>query len=389
MRLKNRNLAVIIFCSFVLTGCASLPIQTATTYFKELYKRIPYTTEGRYRVINIFYATNRNIKNTGDLTPSFGNELSSQTTCGRMDVKIDPRIKIEKMLPGRLKRRGVVGVQEVQKLESDIFMKQLNEAVQASPHNSLLVVIFGYKDNFEATAIKASYFAYLLDVNTPILLYDWPGDQPVTPWGYEKAQKLARESGPYLGELLTKIIRQMAPKKLWIKASSLGCQVVCDAFDRMCTYPDLADPDTEIDHVILAAPDVGQKEFDTRFKDELLALSKSLTVYVSSNDDALLMSGLINQEHKLGRQKVSENDQLDETKDILYLKSLAPDRITLIDVTPINRSSYKHGYYLESPEFYNDFYLRIFDKKPNVNRCLYLVKFKKDTDYWIMQNSNK
>jgi hypothetical protein len=55
-------------------------------------------------------------------------------------------------------------------------------------------------------------------------------------------------------------------------------------------------------------------------------------------------------------------------------------------VTPINRSSFKHGYYLESPDFYDDFYLRVFDKEPNVNRRLYLLKYKNNVDYWVMQS---
>ena len=70
-----------------------------------------------------------------------------------------------------------------------------------------------------------------------------------------------------------------------------------------------------------------------------------------------------------------------------YLKSLDPEKITVIDVTPINNASFKHGYYLESPEFFDDCYMRIFDKEPNTNRRLYLLKAKDDTDYWVLQGS--
>ena len=66
---------------------------------------------------------------------------------------------------------------------------------------------------------------------------------------------------------------------------------------------------------------------------------------------------------------------------------MEPDRFTVIDVTPVNNSSFKHGYYLECAEFYDDFYMRILDAKPNVNRCLYLLKSKDGADYWVMQGS--
>lgn len=378
-----------VFCSSLLTGCASFPIQTSSGYFKDIYKRIRYTVEGRYRVIDIFYATSRKPDDKRSSSVYFTNDIAKGITTGSLNIKIDPRLKIEKMLPYRLKRKGMIGIQNIDKTDESAFIKQLSDAVNASVHKSLLIVVFGYKDDFESTAIKAAYFAYLLDINTPVLLFDWPGDQGVSPGGYEKARMLATDSGPYLGKLLTKIIREVKPGKLWLDASSLGCQVVCDAFEDMYKYDDISDKDLEIDHVILAAPDVGQEEFDNKFKEQLSSMTKKLTAYVSSDDQALLVSGMITQEARLGRQRVriKEPGQLDEMKKLLYLKSMDPDKVTVIDVTPINQASFKHGYYLESPEFFDDFYQRVFDKQPNVNRRLYLLKVKDDTDYWVLQGS--
>lgn len=392
MKTKDRisffKLAILFSGVFLfLTGCASFPIQQASNYTKNLYRRIPYTVEGNYRVMNIFYATSRQPENNAGDFASFNNELAKGITCGSLAVKIDPDIKIGKMLPKRLERKGLIGIQDVRTAKEDTFIKELSDAVKTSPHNSLLVIVFGYKDDFEATAIKAAYFTYLLDVNTPVLLFDWPGDQLTPLVGYKKAQSYATTSGAYLGDLMSEIIRKVRPGKLWIKASSLGCQVVCDAFDRMYKYDDLADKETEITHVIFAAPDVGEGEFNEQFKNEIASLSEKLTTYVSSDDEALLLSSLINDEKRLGRQKKEIHEQLEEAKGVLYLKSLDPDRISLVDVTPINNSSYKHGYYLESPEFYNDLYMRLFGEKPTANRCLYLLKVSDGTDYWILRNS--
>ncbi len=379
-----RKFAAALACCFsFLAGCAYLPIQPSST--TNLYRRIPYTVDGRYRVIDIFYATSREVKAAKDSSLSFKRNIAEDVTCGNLAIKIDPDIKVGKILPGRMKKKGLIGIQDVQKTQEDIFIRQLSDAVGNSPRKSLLVVVFGYKDDFEATAIKAAYFSYLLDVNTPILLFDWPGDQSVNIWGYQKARSYATASGPYLGELLARIIREVKPEKLWVKSSSLGCEVLCGAFDYLYKYDEFSDPEAEIDQVILAAPDVGEDQFDTQFKNEIAAFSKNLTVYVSSDDEALLISGLINREKMLGRQKAVVNEQLEELKDLLYLKSLDPDKISLVDVTPINNASYKHGYYLESPEFYNDFYMRLLDEGPQANRCLYLLKVKDNTDYWILR----
>lgn len=372
-------------CGVLVSGCSSVPLAGTSSAFKDLYRRIPYQVEGNYRVINMFYATDRTAAPAIDGLPQFGNSLAPETSYQELAVKIDPGITIGKMLPDQMQKHGVIGLRSATQLDDKAFIRKVSEAVEASPHRSLLIVVFGYMDGYEATAIKAAYFAYLLDVNTPVLLFDWPGDQAVSIGGYKKAQELAKASGPQLGELLTRIIREVKPAKLWVKGSSLGAQVICDAFEHMYRYDDLADKETEIAHVILAAPDVGRKEFDLHFKSEITALAEKVTVYVSSNDKALLLSGILNGEQRLGRQRLETPEQLDEAKDILYLKSLDPEKLTLIDVTPINKSSASHGYYLEDTEFFDDVYTRFFDKEPNTNRRLYLLKYTDNVDYWVLQ----
>ncbi len=381
---------IVISSAWLLTGCAVMPVRISPVYsLEDLYKRLNYKTDGHYRVVNIFYATSRKIDYRDGLAPVFKSELADKTAYGTLDMKIDPRIRIGKMLPDQLKKKGVLWLTKTERLDSDVFIKQLSEAVAVSPHKSLLGLVFGYKDGFEATAMKAAYFAYLLDVDTPVLLFDWPGDKSFGIAGYKQAEAEAIASGPYLAEVLAKVIREVKPEKLWVQASSLGCQVVCDAFEEMYKSPDLADKETEVDHVIFAAPDVGRDEFVAKFKDHLTALSKKMTTYVASDDDALLLSGIINNGPRLGRPKirVQEPEQFQEAKEMLYLKSLEPERFTLIDVTPVNHASFKHGYYLECPEFYDDFYMRIFDTQANMNRRLYLLKSKDGADYWVMQST--
>lgn len=385
--LSKSNIMFMALSLPLIAGCSVLPIkETSSTLENSIYRRIPYTVEGDYRVINIFYATDRKIKDPSSGLV-FGREMSDSLTTGSLSARIQPNVKIGKMLPERIKRQGAIGIQDISSSGEDIFINDLKTAVENSPHKSLLLIVYGFKDDFEMTATKAAYFAYLLDVNTPVLLFDWPGDQSVTPMGYRKALNFASLSGPELGKLLAKIIREVKPDKLWIQSTSMGCQVVCKAFDYMYNEKDLADADAEISHVVMAAPDVSDDEFDSTFKDEIASMADKLTAYVSSDDTALLFAQIIDAEKKLGRQnaKAKRNSQYEEAKDLLYIKSLSPDRISIVDVTDINKASYGHGYDLESPEYYDDFYMRIFDVPPHKNRRLYLVDTEGDSDYWIMR----
>ncbi|OGW74663.1 MAG: hypothetical protein A2Z72_01060 [Omnitrophica bacterium RBG_13_46_9] len=389
LKIPMRKITLLALSLLILAGCTNIPLRKAATYLeKKLYRRIDYKVDGKYRVITLFYATDRKSKErNGELY--FKPNISDTLTVGTLEARIDPGLKIGKMLPKRLKRKGMIGVQKVTKLTDESFMKSLSEAVKNSPHKSLLVIVYGFKDNFELTATKAAYFSYLLDVNTPVLLFDWPGDQSVTPMGYKEARRLANASGPFLGELLAKITREAKPEKLWVESSSLGCQVVCDAFEYMHKQSDLADKEPEITHVIMSAPDVSDDEFNEIFMTEIAALTDKFTTYVSSYDRALLMAEIIDWQKKAGLKKVNveEYEEFEEAKDLLYLKSLDPDRISIIDATQINNASYGHGYDLESPEFYDNVYMQLLNAPPEDNRRLYLVKEKDGVDYWIMRGN--
>lgn len=379
---------VVILATFFFAGCTAVPVKhAAVDHHEKLYRRLPYEADGKSRIIEIFYATDRKVKESkGEL--SFTSALADNLTVGTLKASIRPDLKIGRVVPKKLKKRGAVGVQGVKKMTDSDFIKSLREAVEKSPHKSLFVFVYGFKDNFEMTATKAAYFSYLLDVNTPVLLFDWPGDYWGAIRGYDRAWESATASGALLGDLLMKIVREVKPEKLWLQSSSLGCQVVCNAFERMYQNKDFADAGGEISHVIMAAPDVSRDEFKQKFKDEIVSLTDKLTVYVASNDKALFMARVIDGEKKLGLQKVrlEQDEPFSQVKDLLYLQSLVPEKVSVIDVTPVNRAGGGHTYYIETPMFYDDVYMRLFGAPEYCNRRLYLVNDKEGIDYWIMRD---
>jgi esterase/lipase superfamily enzyme len=384
---KGYLVLLLVFCVMVSVfsaGCASVS-KGDKQYMKDLYKRLPYRISENYRILEVLYATTREKVQNSDRKLPYSARLSDTVSLGKMDVKIDPSLRIGKMLPEKLKASGTLEVERVNTMREEEFMREIRSQVEASPEKSLLVIVFGYMDDFGSNAIKAGWFAYMLDVDTPVLLFDWPGDQPVSIGGYKKARRYAESSGDDLGKLLIQIEEEINPEKLWVKGSSLGCEVICDAFEYMYRNRGRYENEVDISQVILAAPDVGEDDFREKFGRHIAVLSRKMTIYVSADDDALLLSDLVTGEKKLGRQRVTPPPQTQEAKDLLLLKSRDPGRITVIDVTPINDSSFHHGYYLECPEFFDDFYARVHGQGSEVNRRLYLLKYKGEIDYWVMQ----
>ena len=60
------------------------------------------------------------------------------------------------------------------------------------------------------------------------------------------------------------------------------------------------------------------------------------------------------------------------------------DLIALVDVTPVNRTINFHNFYLESPEVYNDLYLRLVNPDTPRNRVLYPIRSRDGSIYWVL-----
>ena len=137
---------------------------------------------------------------------------------------------------------------------------------------------------------------------------------------------------------------------------------------------------------MLTAPDVGHEEFGSQFKDEIVALTRDLTVYVSSNDRALVMSRIINRAKRLGESTldVRNPDQLAEAGALAELVEPGSELVTLVDVTPVNRTRNFHNFSLETPEFFDDLFLRLVNDDPPRTRLLYQVRTPDDRVYYVL-----
>jgi esterase/lipase superfamily enzyme len=277
-------------------------------------------------------------------------------------------------------------------LPLDDCLARLRTAVQASPHKSVLVIVWGYRDWFRSASLKTAYSAYVLDMNTPVLLFDWPGNQGDGPTGYMAAKRVSDQSAPDLGRVLARVIRETGSEHVWLLGSSLGCQTICDAFAWLETQPDLFQGLPKIDHVVLSAPDVSAQCFDDKFSARIKALARHLTAYVSSNDRALLMSHWLNRGRRLGRlaetsappEARTDQYQFEEALELLDLQAKGLRDICVVDATPINRTRNLHHFFTDSPEFFDDLYRQLLQPENMVSRRFHVVRPGEGRSYWIL-----
>ena len=106
-------------------------------------------------------------------------------------------------------------------------------------------------------------------------------------------------------------------------------------------------------------------------------------MYVSSNDRALLVSRLVNRGRRRGESTLSP-DQLDEAIQVAKLTEAGSDLVNLVDVTPVNRTRNFHNFSLETPEFFDDLFLRLTNPDMPNSRPIYRVQTADGAVYSVL-----
>jgi hypothetical protein len=98
------------------------------------------------------------------------------------------------------------------------------------------------------------------------------------------------------------------------------------------------------------------------------------------------MSRILNREQRLGERSVDPKnpDQSDEAARALELVEPGSERVVVVDVTPINRTRNFHNFSLETPEFFDDLFLRLTNPAMVPSRLRYRVRNRNGTEYWVL-----
>lgn len=184
--------------------------------------------EGEYR---FFFITNRVLERAdGPLEEGFGTRREDELTFGYFDVRIEPALGLGMLInPTEWFQNEEIKLNAVRELDQRAFTEQLRAIVDASPQRSLLMVVHGFREAFPSALRKTTFIGHVLDINSPVLLFDWPGNQGSSPGGYRRARQVAAESAPDLARGLELAIQEIRPDRLWLIANSMGAQVAVDA----------------------------------------------------------------------------------------------------------------------------------------------------------------
>lgn len=347
------------------------------------FRRLAVSLQDENQAFRFFFATNRALQESttavAAVEDQFNNERQPALTYGFFDTTIEPHLGLGMIInPTDWFQNEEIKILETKVIAEQEVVSQLVQQVNTSPQRSLLISVNGFRELFPSALRKTAFLAHVLDIDTPHLVFDWPGNQGSTLRGYLQAQSIASESGSELAGLLQIILTEVQPERLWLLANSMGAQVVVHALKELVESNRWQDASSKIGHVVLTAPDVDVSLLDEQFRQNADQLTNHFTTYVSSNDRALLMSRLINRERRLGQSTLNPRDQgfdqSDEAAALYDLLSPEDQLMTLVDVTPINRTRNFHNFSLETPEFFDDLFLRLMHRNQVMSRSEFLVQ---------------
>jgi esterase/lipase superfamily enzyme len=335
-----------------------------------------------------FYATNRLVNDPhGPVDQRFSAERSPELEFGTFDTRIEPTLGLGMIVdPSDWFLNEEIQLLDVASRQREEFISALRAQVDATRERSLLLVVHGFREAFPSALRKTAFLGHVLDIDTPVVVFDWPGNQGSSLRGYRRARGVARNSGNELARMIRLIAQEIQPDRFWLVANSMGGQVVADAFHLLNDNSLFPERQIKIENVILTAPDVDHEEFNEKFKQEILALADNAAVYVSSNDRALLISRIINRGLRLGESTLDPGNpgQIEEAVGFSELIDPGSNRLTLVDVTPVNRTRNFHNFSLETPEFFDDLFLRLTGSDLPITRELYLIKTPNDAKYFVL-----
>ncbi len=174
------------------------------------------------------------------------------------------------------------------------FLQRLGDDLARTRSRDVLVFVHGYNSSFEEAAVRLAQLVADMGFDGTAVLFSWPSAGALS--GYVRDQQTARNAGYYLLRLLREQLPRVSPSRIHVIAHSMGSEVLSKALALV----ERADSLPRLGQVIFAAPDVDARVFAREILPTLRERSEGVTLYSSSEDDALRASRVLNGVWRLG-----------------------------------------------------------------------------------------
>ena len=219
-----------------------------------------------------------------------------------------------------------VVLQGVHVQSADEFYADLRSCVGRSAAKESFVFIHGYNVGFEDAARRTAQIAYDLKFDGAPIFYSWPSQQGLLAYTVDETN--VAWSVPHLKEFLLAIARRSGAKSVHLVAHSMGNRALTTALRELSL--ELKADCPRFHEVVLTAPDIDADVFRRDLAPAIVNVASRVTLYASSNDEALIASKAIHGYRRAG----------DSGENVVVISG-----VDTVDVSDIDTSFIGHCYY--------------------------------------------
>ncbi len=256
-------------------------------------------------------------------------------------------------------------VSSLKELKIEEFSNLLQKKLLDAEEKDILIFIHGFNNTFSDAVRRTAQLSYDLSFKGVPMTYSWPSQGNNEVLTYMKDEDSVQYTQPHLVKFLSHIIDTKGKgTNIHIIGHSMGTRAVTNALKEL-SY--IYQNKKVFKNIILAAPDIDSEVFKVNLLPYITKTTDIITLYASSDDNALKISKTLHMGDRLGQS------------DNIFIFS----GMNTIDATGIDTSSLGHSYFAEKKILVKDLKDIIEKSLPPENRNQTLIqKFKAKLIYW-------
>jgi esterase/lipase superfamily enzyme len=255
---------------------------------------------------------------------------------------------------------------DVEPEPAEAFYDGLKAKIAGSHNQEALVFVHGYNVTFEAAARRTAQLAYDLKFDGAAIFFSWPSQGGVLKYAVDETNVVW--AAPHLKDFLVAVARQSGAKSVHLIAHSMGNRALTSALAAVAA--EARDSAPMFREVVLTAPDIDADVFKRDIAPAIRRTAQRVTLYASSNDEALALSKKLHGYPRAG----------DSGAELIVV-----DGLDTIDVSNVDTSLLGHSYYGSNDTVLADLFYVLTEPRPaRDRRWLEAVPFGR-LSYWIFQ----
>ena len=319
-------------------------------------------------VYPLWYATNRKPELRNGVVTGYTADFDKEMHFGKLEVIVTDDYLKELYKTSFTKKVRMISAESLLQVGSPIsltgksFIEQIKADLSPLPKNERIALIYihGFKTTFIEAAQRSASIGYQLKIPSTTF-FSWPSKGTLADYVGDLAQ--IERSEEDIAQFLVKFVRESGAAEVHLIAHSMGNWGLLRAMYRPFMQAALK-KGLRFGQVILAAPDVDME----KFKQDAIAYkaaAKRITLYASSNDEALKLSGRLRSFTRAG-----------STPPILEMTG-----IDTVDVGAVNLTLLGHSYVSEEVAVLGDMFDLTSNNTPPAKR----FRLRRNGAHWEMR----